>query len=284
MDLTGFDMDALDELMAEVNPPDITEDEVPDVPVDPITIAGDLWILGEHRVMCGDSTQAEDVARLLAGAVPLLMVTDPPYGVDYKPNWRNEADLANGKPYRGRAVGLVTNDKRADWRDAWALFPGDVIYSWHPAGAPSLVHAAALQDSGFPIRMQIIWAKNHFPIGRGDYHVKHEPCWYCVREGKPSLMVDDRTQHTLWEIDKPHKSETGHSTQKPIECMAKPIRNHNSPMVYDPFLGSGTTLIAAEQLGRKCYGMEISPAYCDVIVKRWENITGKKAVLENRTP
>jgi DNA modification methylase len=127
--------------------------------------------------------------------------------------------------------------------------------------------------------MQIIWAKNHFPIGRGDYHVKHEPCWYCVRAGKPSLMVDDRTQHTLWEIGIPQKSETGHSTQKPIECMAKPIRNHNSPMVYDPFLGSGTTLIAAEQLGRKCYGMEISPQYCDVIVKRWENLTGKKATL-----
>ncbi|MEN6360057.1 MAG: DNA methyltransferase [Smithella sp.] len=229
---------------------------------------GDLWRLGEHRLLCGDSTKAEDVARLLGDRKPVLMVTDPPYGVEYDANWRNEADRANGRPYGASAIGKVTNDDRADWCEAWALFPGDVIYSWHPAGATSLVHAAALQDSGFNIRMQIIWAKNQFPIGRGDYHVKHEPCWYCVREGGKSNFTDDRTQTTLWEIDKPHKSDTGHSTQKPIECMARPMRNHNAPEVYDPFLGSGTTMVAAQNLGRKCYGLEISPAYCAVILQR----------------
>lgn len=229
--------------------------------------AGDLWLIGNHRLLCGDSTKAEDVARVLNGNAPHLCVTDPPYGVEYDANWRNEADRASGKPYGASAIGKVVNDDKADWRSTWQLFPGDVIYSWHPAGATSLVHAAALQASGFPIRMQIIWAKNQFPIGRGDYHVKHEPCWYCVRKGQPSLMVDDRTQHTLWEIDKPVKSETGHSTQKPLECMARPIRNHKGD-VYEPFAGSGTTLVAAQNLKRKCYAIEISPDYCAVILER----------------
>lgn len=229
---------------------------------------GDLWLIGDHRLLCGDSTKAEDVARLLGGCVPFLCVTDPPYGVEYDADWRNHAFRSDGSPIAGRAIGKVTNDDRADWSPTWALFPGDVVYSWHPPGATSLVHAAALQDSGFKIRMQIIWAKNHFPIGRGDYHVKHEPCWYCVREGKASRFTDDRTQTTLWEIDKQHKSETGHSTQKPVECMARPMRNHHAPEVYDPFLGSGTTMVAAQNLGRKCYGLEISPDYCAVILER----------------
>jgi DNA modification methylase len=232
---------------------------------------GDLWRIGEHRLLCGDSTKAEDVARCLGGARPFLCVTDPPYCVEYDANWRNEADRANGKPRGDRAIGKVTNDDRADWRETWRLFPGDVIYSWHSAGAPSFVHAAALQASGFELRMQIIWAKNQFPIGRGDYHVKHEPCWYAVREGRASHRTNDRSQHTLWEIDKPTKSDTGHSTQKPLECMARPIRNHEPCEVYDPFLGSGTTMVACQNLGRKCYGIEISPAYCAVILQRMKD-------------
>jgi DNA modification methylase len=217
---------------------------------------------------------------VLAGDKPLLMVTDPPYGVEYDADWRNHAFRSDGSPSDGRAVGKVENDHRADWRETWTLFSGDVIYSWHPAGAPSLVHAAALQDSGFKIRMQIIWAKNQFPIGRGDYHVKHEPCWYCVREGAASArFTKDRTQTTLWQIDKPHKSETGHSTQKPVECMARPIRNHDSEFVYDPFLGSGTTIIACEQLGRKCRAIEISPGYVGVAIQRWADATGKEPKL-----
>ena len=126
--------------------------------------------------------------------------------------------------------------------------------------------------------MQIIWAKSNFPIGRGDYHVRHEPCWYAHKKGSKHFYIGDRSQTTLWEISHV-KSETGHGTQKPIECMERPIRN-NEGDVYDPFLGSGTTLIAAEQQGRKCYGLEIDPVYCDVIVKRWENFTGKKAILQ----
>jgi DNA modification methylase len=257
-------------------------DEVPEPPVDPITKMGDLWLLGEHRLLAGDSTKAEDVARLFDRTVPFLCVTDPPYGVNYDPAWRNVEAKGGRLAYADRRVGPVTNDNRVDWSAAWALFPGDVIYSWHPADATSLIHAAALQKSGFTLRMQIIWAKSNFPIGRGDYHVRHEPCWYAVRDGKASKRTDDRTQTTLWEINLDRNVEGGHSTQKPVECMARAIRNHDAPEVYDPFLGSGTTLIAAEQLGRRCYSIEIEPQYVDVAVRRWENFTGKQAEIEKR--
>ena len=248
-------------------------DEVPEIPeeTETITKPGDLWILGDHRLLCGDSTKAEDVARLMDGAVAEVMVTDPPYGVEYDADWRNQALTASK-----RAVGKVTNDDKADWREVWSLFGGDVAYVWH-AGTKGHVVAGSLLACGFDLRAQVVWAKSQLVIGRGDYHPQHEPCWYAVRKGKPGKRTNDRKQTTLWSIDKPRKSETGHSTQKPVECMARPLANHQVVTVFDPFLGSGTTLIAAEQLGRKCYGLEISPQYCDVIVKRWEQFTGKKA-------
>ena len=255
-------------------------DEVPEPPEEPITQTGDLWLLGEHRLLCGDSTSAEDVGRLMDGAVAGIMITDPPYGVEYDADWRNHALRANGSPIGGRAVGKVSNDDRADWSDAWKLYAGDVVYIWSSDKTAHIV-AQSIIATGFSIISQIIWAKNQLVIGRGNYHPKHEPCWYAVKEGGKRNFTDDRTQTTLWEINKPHKSETGHSTQKPIECMARPLKNHSFKTVYDPFLGSGTTLIAAEQLGRKCYGMEIDPKYCDVIVKRWEDFTGQTATREN---
>ena len=259
---------------------EVVEDEVPEPPAEPITKPGDLWILGEHRLLCGDSTKAEDVARLMAGDRAELMITDPPYGVEYDASWRSIAgETSPGmktKPHHDHAKGAVSNDDRADWREAWSLFDGPVAYVWH-ADCRSPEVAESLSSCEFVIRNLIIWAKNQMVIGRGDYHHQHEPCWYVVRKGCAAKRTDDRTQTTLWQIPKPQKSETGHSTQKPVECMARPMRNHELTSIYDPFLGSGTTLIAAEQLGRKCYGMEISPKYCDVIVKRWENLTGKKA-------
>lgn len=273
LDAVGFSDDEMRRLIGGAT----AEVETPEAPKDPITQRGDMWLLGEHRLLCGDSTSAEDVARLLGGAMPGLMVTDPPYGVNYDPAWRNRAAAEGHLAYSARRVGQVPNDDRADWSDAWRLFPGDVICSWHPAGAPSLVHAAALQDSGFILRMQIIWAKSNFPIGRGDYHVRHEPCWYAVRKGAKARRTDDRTQTTLWEINLDANVSGGHSTQKPLECMARPMRNHDIREVYDPFLGSGTSLIAAEQLGRRCFAMEIDPGYCDVAVARWESQSGNKA-------
>jgi DNA modification methylase len=210
------------------------------------------------------------------------MVTDPPYGVNYDPDWRNRADRANGKPYGERAVGLVSNDERADWRDSYVLFPGDVAYVWHPPGARQVEFFESIVASGFDVRMQIIWAKSHFPIGRGNYHVQHEPCWYAVRKNATAHWSGDRKQTTLWQIDKPQKSETGHSTQKPVECMKRPIENNSSPgqAVYEPFSGSGTTIIAGEMTGRHIYAIELNPAYVDVAVTRWQNFTGATATLE----
>lgn len=285
LDLTGFSTEDLAGIEAAALPHEEGSDTEPQIDRAEELCGqwgvetGQLWQLGEHRLLCGDSTKAEDVGRVLQGDVPFLCVTDPPYGVSYEADWRNHAFRADGSTIGGRAIGAVMNDDQADWSAAWKLFPGDVIYSWHPAGATSLVHAAALQDSGFKIRMQIIWAKNQFPIGRGDYHVKHEPCWYCVRNGKSARFTDDRTQTTLWEIDKPHKSETGHSTQKPLECMARPMRNHHAPEVYEPFSGSGTTIIAGENLGRKVRAIELSPAYVAVALQRWADHTGKMPTL-----
>lgn len=282
-----FESAAVNEMLAEVSKAaglqaeavEIVEDEVPEPPADPVTKPGDLWLLGEHRLLCGDSTDPVDVGKLLGPRKPFLMVTDPPYGVDYEPDWRNEA-LKDGAK---RRTGTVSNDHKVDWTEAYVLFPGHVAYVWH-AGRYSPVLAQNLEAAEFTIRAQIIWSKPAFAISRGHYHWQHEPCWYAVRKGGSSKWCGDRSQSTIWQISNrvDQNDNTDHSTQKPVECMARPIRNHGEKDddVYDPFLGSGTTLIAAEQLGRGCYGLELSPAYCDVIVTRWENLTGKRAVLE----
>lgn len=283
LDMSGFKLELMGFSAADLAPPRVID---PDAEIAPpkkaVTTLGDVWVLGGHRIICGDSTHQATVAKVLAGAQPHLMVTDPPYGVKYDPDWRNRADRANGKPYGARAVGTVLNDDRADWSDAYKLFPGDVAYVWHPAGATGLIFGATLEGSGFEIRMVIIWAKQQFPIGRGHYHVQHEPCYYAVRKGATARWAGDRKQTTLWEINKPSKSDTGHGTQKPVECMARPIRNNSKKgdAIYEPFSGSGTTIIAAEMTGRRCYAIELSPAYVDVAVKRWQEFTGKKAVNE----
>jgi DNA modification methylase len=270
-----------DALLAEKTEGLTDPDDVPETPAVPVTVPGDVWLLGKHRIVCGDCTVADDVAKALNGVTPHLMVTDPPYGVEYDANFRNGIKRANGSIVSAFAVGKVLNDDRADWSEAWALFPGDVAYVWH-AG----IHAGTVCDSliscGFAIRSQIIWAKSNFAIGRGDYHWMHEPCWYAVREGKKGHYSGDRKQTTLWQIPKPQKSETGHSTQKPIECMKRPIENNSSPgqAVYEPFSGSGTTIIAAEMTGRVCHAIELNPAYVDVAVKRWQDFTGMQATLE----
>lgn len=243
---------------------------------------GDLWLLGEHRLLCGDSTVATDVERLLAGSTPTLMITDPPYGVEYDPEWRNEAAEKGLISFAARREGRVENDDRVDWREAWALFPGDVVYCWH-AGR----HASTVQESlaavGFSVRCQIVWAKPRFVISRGHYHWQHEPCWYAVRSDATARWCGDRSQTTLWEIPlTTDDQKTDHGTQKPVECMARAIRNHEGD-VYDPFVGSGTTLIACEMNGRRCFALDISPEYCDTALARWEQAVGQKAKLQARS-
>jgi DNA modification methylase len=281
--LVGFGDDFLAGLLNEGTEGLTDPDDVPEPPAEPVTVLGDVYVLGKHRLVCGDSTNADDVAKALNGVAPHLMVTDPPYGVVYDAQWRSAPGSAGPhaegtKRNKSAAYGKVENDDKADWREAWALFPGDVAYVWH-AGNMAHIVAESLLSTGLEIRAQIIWAKNQLVIGRGDYHPQHEPCWYAVRKGRKGHYCGDRKQTTIWNIDKPRKSETGHSTQKPVECMKRPIVNNSSPgqAIYDPFLGSGTTLIACEMEGRACHGLELSPAYCDVIVKRWEDFTGLKA-------
>jgi DNA modification methylase len=238
---------------------------------------GQVWQLGDHKITCGDSTSAEVVARLLGDEKPHLMVTDPPYGVEYDASWRSEVN--NDGPNSNRATGKVLNDNRADWSDAWKLFDGDVAYVWH-ADKFSPVVAQSLETNSFQMRALIIWGKNRHTFGRGDYHSQHEPCWYAVRKGATGHYNGDRTQSTLWQIDKPQKSETGHSTQKPIECMERPIRNNSNvgDLVYEPFSGSGTTIIACERTGRKCRAIELNPAYVAVALQRWADATGKTPI------
>lgn len=280
--LTGFSLDALADVMADRTDGDTDPDDVPETPTDPVTERGDVWILGRHRITCGDSTCAEDVARVLAGVKPHLMVTDPPYGVEYDPAWRNDVTRADGSKVTARAVGKVMNDDRADWREAYALFPGDVAYVWCAPGPLNCMVHDSLHAAGFPPRMQIVWAKNQLVIGRGHYHAQHENCWYAVRKGRTAHWAGDRKQSTIWNIDKPRRSETGHGTQKPVERMKRPIENNSSPgqAVYEPFSGSGTTIIAAEMTGRSCHAIELSSAYVDVAVLRWQAFTGLEAVLE----
>jgi DNA modification methylase len=234
---------------------------------------GDLFQLGKHRLLCGSSTNAEDVARVLAGAVPRLMVTDPQYGVEYDPDWRNQSGLA-----KTSRTGKVANDDQVDWSPAWALFPGDVAYVWHASWYISETFTTLL-TADFKARSLLIWRKPRFAISRGHYHWQHEPCWYAVRNGKTAHWTGDRKQSTVWDIDlKDDTGTTTHGTQKPVECMQRPMRNHDAPEVYEPFSGSGTSLIAAEQLRRACYAIELEPQYVQMAIDRWEAFTGSKAV------
>jgi len=239
---------------------------------EPTVQRGEVWRLGQHRLMCGDATSEGNVVALMDGQTPTLMVTDPPYGVDYEPEWRGV----------GGRLGKFTGDNRADWSEAWQLFQGDVVYCWSAPAADCIVSGNALQSVGLEIRASVMWRKPHFPISRGHYTFQHESCWYAVRKGRQSSWIGPMNASTVWDIslDKnisPDAPDGGHSTQKPLECMERPMSYHEGD-VYDPFVGSGTTIIAAERLGRRCYAMEIEPRYCDVAIKRWEDYTGEKAV------
>lgn len=211
--------------------------------------------------MCGDSTNAVDTTVLLDGNVPELAITDPPYGVDYEPLFRERVLGA-----ADRRAGTVPNDDRQSWRDVFELMHTDVAYVWH-ADKQAVQSGLDLMGCGFEIRATIIWKKPHSPYGQGHYSYQHEPCWYAVRKGKKSHWIGDRHDSTVWEISLDETASGEHGTQKPVECFARPLRNHQGD-VYDPFVGSGTALVAAEQAGRIGYGMEIEPKYCAVTLER----------------
>lgn len=257
------------------------EDEVVAPPETDIS-RGDLFQLGQHRLLCGDATSREDVARLLDGETPLLLVTDPPYGVNYDPEWRHRVN-----PDQRTAVGKVLNDQRSDWHDAFVVCPTDIAYVWH-AGLHADVVAASLAIAGFELRSQIVWRKQHFAMSRGLYHWQHEPAWFAVRRGRPAHWRGDRTQSTVWDVPnlnpmggqrEGENSVTGHGTQKPVRLFEIPILNHTSTTdaVMDPFVGSGTAMIAAQKTGRRAFCMDVDPRYVQTTIDRWERFAGQRA-------
>jgi DNA modification methylase len=249
---------------------EIVEDEIPEPPVDPITKPGDLWILGEHRLLCGDSTKAEDVERLMDGAKADMIHTDPPYGMSFQSNMRTKSkkfdELENDDKiltgWIAPAIGASSG-----WVFVWTTWK--VLEQWLPV----------VREFGKMTNL-VVWAKGGGGIGdlKGTFATDHEMAMVFNRGAE----ICGKRIGSVWSFGKDAAASYMHPTQKPIALAAEAIdkTTHKQNLVYDPFLGSGTTLIAAEQLGRKCYGMEISPQYCDVIVKRWETLTGKQAELE----
>jgi len=254
-------------------PKEIVEDEVPEPPVDPITKPGDLWILGEHRLLCGDSTDAAQVGKLMGGGQADMVLSDPPYGVSYVGKTKDALKVENDELDEEDLTALVVaafDNAEASCR------AGAYWYATVPARPLHILFADDWKRRGI-LRQIMVWAKDSMVLGHSEYHYQHEPILFGWIPGDRHKN-SDRTRTTLWQYDRP-KANREHPTMKPVALWAQAVTDgsRQGEIVYDPFLGSGTTLIAAEQLGRKCYGMEISPAYCDVIVKRWETLTGKKA-------
>jgi DNA modification methylase len=292
--LTGFDTKEIDDLMLDDTP---AEDAAPPLPDHPVTRDGDLWLCGSHRVLCGNATDAEVVSRLLGERKPFLMVTDPPYGIELDSEWRDRAGLNGCGPAepsylkhrtKGHRETSISGDTRADWSEAFALVPSlEVGYVWHASKFTREVLDGLLRI-GFLHHQQIIWDKGRTVLTRTHYWFQHEPCWYVRKKNAPWFGKAGENS-TIWNSPSPKfimggsdEEKFDHPTQKPVELMRRPILNHTKPgeLVYEPFLGSGTTLAAAEVTQRVCYGIELDPKYADVVVERWQGLTGRKATLE----
>lgn len=285
MPLLGFSDEELAGLLAEPHEVEgqTDEDTVPDAPAFPVNKPGDLWRLGSHLLLCGDSTVLENVDRVLEGARADMAFTDPPWNVNYGAVVKN-----NAQGYKPRKI---MNDHMAE--PEWAKFCADLAGSLFTAmkpGAPLyLVMSAqewpvidnALRAAGFHWSSTIIWAKDRLVLSRKDYHTQYEPIWYGWNgDGARAVVVEDRTQSDLWMFTRPGKSDL-HPTMKPVELVEKAIANSSKPkaVVLDMFGGSGSTMIACEKQNRQCRMVELDPKYCDVIIKRWEDFTGRKAEL-----
>jgi len=296
LELTGFDGREIDELLSDPGADD-RANLAPPVPEHPISRPGEVWVMGKHRLICGDCTQADVVAQLLGTVKPHLMVTDPPYGIELDSEWRDRAGLngcgpAEASYMKHRTTGhtntSISSDTRADWSEAFALVPDlQVGYVWHASKFTSEVLAGLLRI-GFLHSQQIIWDKTRTVLTRTHYWFQHEPCWY-VRKKNAPWFGRPGDNSTIWSCPSPKfimggskEEKCDHPTQKPVELMRRPILNHTKrgEVVYDPFLGSGTTLIAAEMTERVCYGIELDPKYVDVICQRFHGFTSKHAKLD----
>lgn len=295
--LTGFDGREIDELLSAATGGDDKADVCPEPPTVPVTRPGDVWLCGKHRVLCGDATAPESVARLCGAVAPMLMVTDPPYGIELDSEWRDRAGLNGCGPAeasymkrrtQGHTNTSISSDTRADWSEAFALVPSlQVAYVWHASKFTREILDGLLRI-GFLHHQQIIWNKGRTVLTRTHYWFQHEPCWYVRKKNAPWFGKAGENS-TVWDSPSPkfimggsQEEKFDHPTQKPIELMRRPILNHTrrGDVVYEPFLGSGTTMMAAETTDRICYGMELDPKYADVAVMRWQQFTGKRATLD----
>jgi DNA modification methylase len=299
--LTGFDPRELDDLLAATNHVE-QADVVPPLPQNPVSRQGDLWLCGDgrnqHRVLCEDATNPEAVSRLLGDRQPVLMITDPPYGIELDSEWRDRAGLNGRGPAEssymkhrtaGHTETTISGDTRADWSGAFELVPSlQIAYVWHASVFTREV-LNGLERIGFLYPQQIIWNKGRIVLTRTLYWYQHEPCWF-VRKKNAAWYGKAGENSTIWDSPSPKfimggsdEEKYDHPTQKPVELMRRPILNHlkRGELVYDPFLGSGTTLAAAEITERVCYGLEIDPRYIDTVILRWQNLTGGKATLES---
>lgn len=282
MNLTGFDFDEVDEILNDINgtkEDNFDVDSAYEEIEEPITKPGDIWILGNHRLMCGDSTHKDDIMRLMNNQDADMLLTDPPYNVDYVGKTAEALKIKNDNMDDNQFYEFL----RKVFENMYIVTKeGASIYVFH-ADTEGINFRKAFKDAGFKLAECLIWKKDCFVMGRQDYQWQHEPVLYGWKEGKAHYFINDRTQSTILEFDRP-KQSTLHPTMKPIDLIAKLIKNSSreNDIILDLFGGSGSTIIAAEQLNRCCYTMELDPKYCDVIVKRWETLTNKEAILNKR--
>lgn len=276
LELTGFDLDEIKELLAPVGTEGLTDpDDAPPLPENPRTRPGDIWVMGKHRLLCGDSTSVSDLEKLTEGQLVDMWLTDPPYNVAYEGKTKDALKIKNDE--------MGDDQFRQFLRDAYTaadmvMKPGAVFYIWH-ADSEGYNFRGAAQDAGWKVRQCLIWKKSSMVMGRQDYHWKHEPCLYGWKEGASHLWAADRKQTTILEFEKPSRNGE-HPTMKPVALFEYQLLNNTKggDQVLDSFGGSGTTLIAAEKNGRVARIMELDPKYCDVIVRRWQDFTGKIAI------
>lgn len=277
--LTGFSVDELSKLLAPAGTEGLTDpDDTPEVPAEPVSKPGDVWVCGPHRVMCGSSLEQTAVDKLCAGQAVDMLLTDPPYNVAYTGKTKEALTIKNDS--------MDDQSFRDFLRDAFVsadtvMKAGAVFYIWH-ADSEGYNFRGACKDANWKVRQCLIWRKNSMVMGRQDYHWQHEPCLYGWKEGASHLWASDRKQTTILDFDRPSRSED-HPTMKPVALFEYQLLNNTKggDIVLDSFGGSGTTLIAAEKNGRVARLMELDPKYVDVIVQRWQEFTGKQATLES---
>lgn len=280
MDMTGFSFDEVDNILKDIEgskEDDFDLDKTLNEIDEPITKPGDIWILGKNRLMCGDSTQKDNVLRLMDKQEADMLLTDPPYNVDYEGKTVDALKIENDNMTSTEFYNFLLDSFRNMFEVTKC---GSSVYVFH-ADTEGLNFRNAFNAVGFKLAQCLVWVKNTFVMGRQDYQWRHEPILYGWKEGAGHYFINDRKQSTVLEFDKPTRNAE-HPTMKPIDLLVYLIKNSSkeNDLILDLFGGSGSTLIAAEQVKRRCYTMELDPKYCDVIVKRWELLTGEKAVLK----